>query len=307
VRARPGHPYFAGAPLLVAHRGGSRLAPENTLVAFREAVDLWGADMLELDVQASRDGHAVVFHDPTLDRTTDGSGPVGDRTLAELRELDAGYGFLDLEGRPSRRGLGIRIPTLDEVLEALPHVRVNAESKDPRAARPLLDTIRRHKAEHRVLFAAEYERTRRGVADYPGPWGASRHHVLLFRVLHLLPRGAGYVPGADVLQVPETWRGHRIVTPRFVEQAHLRNLPVQVWTVDDPEAMHRLLDWGVDGIHTDRPDLLARVLHERVGRPLPPGAAANGRPGAVKSGGAGAEPSAGARVESLGGPRPAAS
>lgn len=241
------------------------------MAAFEEAVELWGADMLELDARATRDGTVVVIHDATVDRTTDGQGEVAAHTLAELRALDAGYRFVDLGGRHARRGLGIRVPTMDEVLERFPDVWINVESKDPRAAVPLRETIRRHRAEHRVLFAAEYERARRGVRGYPGPWGASRHHVLLFVLFHRFPRAAGYTPGADALQVPETWKGCRIVTPRFVARAHERNLPVHVWTVDDPADMHRLLDMGVDGIHTDRPDLLAQVLHERTGRPLPPG------------------------------------
>ena len=122
-----------------------------------------------------------------------------------------------------------------------------------------------------MLIAAEYERWRVGARGYPGPWGASRHHVYLFRVLCGLPYAAGYTPRADVLQVPETWKGWQIVTPRFIEQAHRKNIPIQVWTVDAPDDMVRLLELGDDGIQTDRPDLLARVLHERFGRPAAPG------------------------------------
>ncbi|HYW05502.1 MAG TPA: glycerophosphodiester phosphodiesterase family protein, partial [Longimicrobium sp.] len=92
-RSRPGHRYLAGAPLLIAHRGGSGLAPENTLFAFRRALSWWKADLLEIDVQPTRDGDAVVIHDPTVDRTTDGSGRVDALTVRELAELDAGYRF----------------------------------------------------------------------------------------------------------------------------------------------------------------------------------------------------------------------
>ena len=266
--------------MLVAHRGGSKIAPENTLVAFRQAVEVWEADMLELDVRLTRDGVPVVIHDPTVDRTTDGVGAVGTMGIADLRRLDAGARFRDAEGATPWAGRGVRVPTLDEVLEAFPDVWINIECKVPEVAGPAVETVLRHQAEHRVLMAAEYERWRRGARGYPGPWGASRHHVLLFRVLCGLPRAAGYTPGADVLQVPEAWKGRRIVTPRFIEQAHRKNIPVQVWTVDDPGDMARLLEWGVDGIQTDRPDLLARVLHERHGRPAPPGlsrASAEGR------------------------------
>ena len=268
---RPGRPYLAGAPMLVAHRGGSKIAPENTLVAFRRAVDVWQADMLELDVRLTKDGVPVVIHDPTVDRTTDGSGLVRDLGIADLKRLDAGARFQDPGGALPWSGRGVRVPTLDQVLESFPNVWINVECKEPGVAWPTLETVQRHGAEHRVLIAAEYERWRRGARGYTGPWGASRHHVLLFRVLCALPRAAGYTPGSDLLQVPETWKGTRIVTPRFIEQAHRKNLPVQVWTVDDPADMTRLLEWGVDGVQTDRPDLLARVLHERFGRPAPPG------------------------------------
>jgi glycerophosphoryl diester phosphodiesterase len=257
--------------VLVAHRGGSKIAPENTLAAFRQAVDVWGADMLELDVHLTRDGVPVVMHDPTVDRTTDGTGAVRTLGTTDLKRLDAGARFREADGATPWAGRGIRVPTLDEVLESFPDTWNNIECKAADVAGPTMDTVLRHRAEHRVLMAAEYERWRRGARGYPGPWGASRHHVLLFRVLCGLPRAAGYTPGADVLQVPETWKGRPIVTRRFIEQAHRKNIPVQVWTVDDPADMVRLLGWGVDGIQTDRPDLLARVLHERHGRPAPPG------------------------------------
>jgi len=129
VRPRPGRAFLAGAPHLVAHRGGSGLAPENTLEAFRSAVDDWGADILEMDVRLSADGHVVVIHDETVDRTTNGSGAVGALTLEELRALDAGWRFTDPSGATSFRGRGARLPTFDEVLDAFPAVRINVEAK----------------------------------------------------------------------------------------------------------------------------------------------------------------------------------
>jgi glycerophosphoryl diester phosphodiesterase len=268
---RPGRPYLAGAPLLVAHRGGSRLAPENTMAAFTAAVGVWDADMLEMDVRLSRDGEVVVIHDALVDRTTDGSGPVSSFTLAELQRLDAGFRFVDLQGEASFRGKGVRVPLFEEVLTALPGARLNVESKEPEAAAPLVEIVLRHGAQDRVLVAAAGEDRRRSARGYPGPWGASRHHILLFWALHRLPGGGPYTPGADVLQVPEVWRGMRILTRSLVRAAHRRNLPVQVWTVDDPDDMRRFLSWGVDGIQSDRPDLLARILVEEHGRPPPPG------------------------------------
>jgi len=269
-RRRPGHPYLAGSPLLIAHRGGARLAPENTLVSFRNAVQVWGADMLEMDVRATRDGEVIVIHDETVDRTTEGTGPVSDLTWARIRELDAGYRFQDLQGAHSFRGKGVRIPRFEEVLEAFPQVRLNVEAKDRRSAAGLVEAILRHGAQDRVLVAAEREGNRKGVRGYPGPWGASRRHVTGFVLLVPTPLGRFFTPGCDVLQVPEEHGGIRILTPRFLAEAHKRNIPVHVWTVDEPDRMRRLLALGVDGIQTDRPDLLAQVLMEVVGRPPPP-------------------------------------
>jgi glycerophosphoryl diester phosphodiesterase len=261
--------------MLVAHRGGARLAPENTLVAFRQARERWRADMLEMDVRLTRDGHVVVIHDPSVDRTTDGTGLVGELTLREIQALDAGYRFVDLEGSHSFRGQGARVPTLEEVLVTFTDVWINVESKEPQVARPLAELVTHFGAQDRVLIAAESEEARRGAEDYRGPWGASLRQSLLFWILHGLPGGSPYTPAADVLQVPERWNGLRVVTPRFVRAAHRLNIPVQVWTVDGEEDMRRLLDWGVDGIQTDRPDVLARLLTERVGRPAPRGAEAS--------------------------------
>jgi glycerophosphoryl diester phosphodiesterase len=257
--------------MLVAHRGGSLLAPENTMVAFRMAVEDWWADMLELDVRLTKDGEVVVIHDATVDRTTDGHGRVSDFTLAELQSLDAGFRFVDDFGGTPFRGTGVVVPTLDEVLRAFPSMRVNVEAKEAPVAGPLVAVIAHHAAQHRVLVAAEFESARIDARGYQGPWGASYLQILLFWILHGLPGGSPYTPGADIFQVPERRGRLRVVTPRFVREAHRLSIPVQVWTVNREDDMRRLLDLGVDGIQTDRPDLLAGVLTERTGRPVPPG------------------------------------
>lgn len=274
--SRPGHPYLAGAPILCAHRGGAGLAPENTMAAFRQAVEQYGADMLELDVHLTADGRVAVIHDDTVDRTTDGSGPVRGMTLAELQSLDAGYRFVDVQGRHSWRGRGAVVPEFGELLEALPDTRLNVECKCDRVAGPLVELIRAHGATHRVLVAAADEPNRRAVRGYPGPWGASARQIRAFYILHRLPLGFLYTPGADALQIPESWEGRTVLTPRFLAEAHRRNIAVHIWTVDDPDDMRRLVEMGVDAVQTDRPDLLARVLHEVTGRPLPRALAAGG-------------------------------
>lgn len=290
-RVRPGHPYLGGAPLLIAHRGGAKLGPENTMAAFRQSVTEWDVDMLEMDVRLSGDGHVIVIHDETVDRTTDGSGPIADMSLEQIQELDAGYRFRDLDGRASFASKGVTLPLFEEVLEAFPAMRLNVESKAPEAAAPLVELIRRHGATDRVLVAAEHEYTRAGARGYAGPWGASRDQVRSFWLAHHVPVVRHrYCPPVDAFQVPEVAGRLRVVTPRFVAVAHRWNVPVHVWTVDDPGDMRRLLAMGVDGIQTDRPDVLAEVLMDTDGRPCPPGLASRTSHGptadpAVASGG----------------------
>lgn len=265
-RARPGHPFLAGAPLLIAHRGGAKLAPENTMAAFARAVEEFDADMLELDVRLTADRRLVVIHDPTVDRTTDGSGLVRSLTWDQIRQLDAGHRFRDPSGEPSFRGKGVCIPLFEEVLDAFPSVRLCVEPKAAEAAKPLAEAVQARGAHRRVLVGAELESARREIRGYRGPWGASRRQLAPFWFVHRIPvAGRWYVPAADALQVPERYGRLRLLTPSLVRAAHERNIAVHAWTIDDPDDMRRLLSWGVDGIQTDRPDVLAGVLAEATG------------------------------------------
>lgn len=263
--------YLSGPrPRLFAHRGGSSIAPENTLEAFRAGLAA-GADRLELDVHATADGQVVVFHDATLDRTTDGSGPVREVTLAELRRLDAGARFAGPSGDFPFRGRGIVVPTLDELLEALPGVALNIEVKQdaPAIERAVLEVLARHGARDRVLLAAEdaaiMERIR--AADPDGLTGFSTADVLEF--FGRLEAGTlgGWLPPGAALQIPPSWEGTDLVTPSSVEAAHRLGLEVHVWTIDDPGEIDRLLDLGVDGIMTDDPPVAAAVFARRGLRP----------------------------------------
>jgi glycerophosphoryl diester phosphodiesterase len=270
---RPGYRYLAGAPLLIAHRGGSALAPENTLPALERAVRWWRADVLEIDVQPTADGECVVFHDRTLERTTDGSGPVARHTLAELRQLDAGYRFSPDGGETHPfRGQGVGIPTLHDVLVALPGARLNVEIKDGRAQEPVLRTVTALGAEQRVLIAAGDVRNRSLFRDYAGPVSAGARDLYAFYALHLARATRFHRATVDAFQMPEhAPGGRRVLDPRWIREAHAHNVAVHVWTVDERSEMERLLEWGVDGIVTDRPDRLAALLHERCSRPPAPG------------------------------------
>jgi len=266
------HPLLTGAPLLIAHRGGAGLYPENTLYAFTRAHELWQVDMLELDVRATADGHCVVFHDPSVERTTNGVGDVASMTLEELQQLDAAYHFTRDDGRTfPLRGRGVRIPAIDEVLRALPTMPITVEVKTGAAQRPLFDALDAAGARDRIILASAYDRDRTLFHEWTGALSASMEHGRTFYKLHRLHCARCGSLHAHVAQIPETWDDRRIVTPRFVRDVHRSGSHVHIWTVNETADMERLLDWGVDGQVTDRPDRLARVLHARLGRPLPPG------------------------------------
>ena len=265
-------PALGTPPLLIAHRGGAGCAPENTLAAFESAARDWSADMVELDVRVTADGHCVVIHDPTVDRTTDGTGEVAQLTRAQLQQLDAGYRFTPDGGRTfPYRGRGVGIPTIDEVLRTLPELRVTVEVKQGTAQAGLFAAIGRLQAQGRVIAAGMYDADRSAFATYPGALSASREQLRRFYIAHRLHLAGRVRLPADVVQICETWRGLRLLTPRLVRELHEQGKHVHVWTVNQEADMHRLLDWQVDGIISDFPDRLARVLHERTGRPLPPG------------------------------------
>jgi glycerophosphoryl diester phosphodiesterase len=244
------------------------------MVAFRSAVEDWHVDMLETDARLTADGQVVLIHDATVDRTTDGVGPVAAFTFEGLSELDAGHRFRDPEGEASQRGRGVRIPLFAQVLKAFPDMRINVEAKCAEVAGPLVEVIRSAGAQDRVLVAAEFERRRADVVGYAGPWGASAEQIGAAWLFQKLGLQSLHRPGYDVLQIPEYRYGLRILTEGFLEAAHRWNVPVHVWVVDDEADMRRLLDMGVDGIQTDRLDVAARVFTEVMGRPPAPGLSA---------------------------------
>jgi len=253
-------------PLFFAHRGGSGLAPENTLPAFERGIEL-GADAIELDIQTTREGEIVVTHDWRVDRTTNGTGPVSGYTLDDLRGLDAGFRFTRDRGRTyPYRGRGVTIPTLREVLERFPGSRVNIDLKESTIEREqrLWGLIQELGAEERVLVASgemhqaivRFRRLTRGKVAT----SASSVEVRNFVVATTMGTTRWLRPAYDALQVPQTYLGVRVLTRALLAAAHRLDLDVHVWTVDARADMERLLALGVDGIMTDRPDILAEVL-----------------------------------------------
>jgi glycerophosphoryl diester phosphodiesterase len=157
------------------------------------------------------------------------------------------------------------------VLHAFPHTRVNVEIKDGRVQRRVWEVIHEAGAAHRVLVAAGKRRNRSLFSRYTGAVSASAAELRAFYLAHAVGLAHRYTPRVDAFQIPERYGGRQVLSRALIAGAHRHNIPVHVWTVDDVADMRRLLEWGVDGIITDRPDRLARVLHETCGRPLPPG------------------------------------
>ena len=240
---------------VIAHRGASDLAPENTLPAFELAVRQ-GADALELDVRLTRDGAAVVIHDATLERTTDRTGLVLAHTLAELRMADAGARFTLDRGRTFPfRGTGVRIPTLAEVLWALPKVPVLVEVKEPEVQDAVRRVLLQEDAADRCVPASEHGAALQAFREPPFACGACASDIAqLYRAVMFrrrLPQ-----PGYRLLSVPRKHRGLPVPTSRFVAAARSLGCPVHVWTVNDAATARRLWARGVAGIVTNVPQVV---------------------------------------------------
>lgn len=257
------HPYFdTTGPVGLAHRGGAGYAPnrqrENTIAAFAQAVAL-GYRYLETDVHATRDGALVAFHDARLDRVTDRTGAIADLDLAAVRR--------------ARTPGGDAIPLLAEVLEEFPDARINIDVKAVGAIEPLAELIRPSAVMDRVCVGSFSERRLRAVrarvgprlATAAGPAGVAASRLtpgLLARAIH---------SPAPVLQIPVGYplagRTVPLVTESLVARLHRLGKHLHVWTIDDAREMRRLLDIGVDGIVTDRIEILRDVLAERGRQP----------------------------------------
>jgi glycerophosphoryl diester phosphodiesterase len=257
------HSFFRSTrPLVFAHRGGSALAPENTLAAFDNGL-AHGADGLELDVHLSRDGVVVVHHDRRLERTTDLAGLVAERSAAELSRADAGCRFVGADGTRPFAGQGIGIPTLDDVLARYRGVPVVIEMKLNTAelATRVVRVIRKHEAVDRVCLGAFGRRVLRAArAIEPALATSAAREEVRWALYRSWCRWPIARPPYVGYQVPELAGTTRVVSPLFVDHAHRAGLAVQVWTVDSDAQATRLLGWGVDALITDRPDAIVPLV-----------------------------------------------
>ena len=239
-------------PLAFAHRGGAAEGDENSMEAFARAVDA-GYRYLETDAHATRDGVAVVFHDDTLDRLLGRPGRIEELTWADLASIRS-------------RGDWV-VPRLADLLDAYPDCRINVDMKTDASVDPTIETVWKTGARDRVLLASFSDRRIRWARRVCGPRQATsmaQREVAGLRLGSLHGRGlAGFVPGVAAVQVPVRYARVRVVDGRFVRHAHRLGMQVHVWTIDDPAEMHELLDLGVDGIMTDRIEVLRDVLIAR--------------------------------------------
>lgn len=224
----------------------------------------FGSLVLETDVRVTRDGQLVVFHDPSLERVTNGHGLVSEHGLDELRKLDAGYWFTTDGRHHPWRGSGQRILTLDELFAAFPQHHYNIELKAGKQAPALMwQAIQRHRMWDRVLVAAADHALMRAFRELSGgrvATSASRLEALRFLAFHALRTTGTRSFPYDALQLPWEIHGFRLIRHSLVEAAHRSRLQLHVWTVNEPAEMRRLLSLGVDGIMSDFPDRLVRTL-----------------------------------------------
>ncbi len=259
-------------PLNVAHRGASAYAPENTNLSFVRAAKA-GADAIELDVRVTRDGHLVVCHDADISRTSNGSGAIHDLDLATVQTFDAGYRFTVEDGSTPFRGQGLHIPTLSEVFAAIPSsLLVNVEVKatlrrpsDPALRQHVVKTLARWLDEH----AGQGYRERVLLSSFDWPLvDAVRESGLGVPTAYL------FAPQANLRDAltAAVGAGHAAIHPHeslideqsrpMLAEAHRHRIAINVWTVDDADRMRELIELGVDGIVTNRPDRLMAILTE---------------------------------------------
>ena len=251
-------------PLVTAHQGGDGVWPGNTLFAFQHAADL-GVDVIETDLRMSKDGVLMITHDDHVERISNGKGKIVDLTYAELTQLDAAYYWSPDGGKTyPYRGQGITYTSLEDVFKALPNMRFNIDMKqtEPSIYTPFCDLIRKYSMQDKVLAASFHHENNVAfrLACPEVTTSADETETRNFVFLNFAFLGRLSSPEYKAFQVPVEQSGIPVVTRSFVNAAHERGVRVDVWTIDDPAEMRRLIDLGVDAIISDRPDLLMQVV-----------------------------------------------
>jgi len=247
---------------VIAHRGDSAHFPENTIPSFDRAVQL-GADAIEFDLRVSRDGEIVIIHDPTVDRTTDGSGAVHSLTLAELKRLDAGARFSPDGGKTFPfRDTGLKIPTLDEMLARYTSLPLLIEVKIPEAARLAPAVLDRHDANRRVVLDSTDADALKPFRRLPLITGASLRDIVSILPQAIIGLPLGQVP-YRAFCLPLRYNGVPVPVRHLARSGHRAGFPTHVWTVNDPQVAERLWRDGINGIISDDPATMLE-LRQRV-------------------------------------------
>ena len=259
-------------PLVIAHRGGSDIAPENTMVAIENAEQL-GVDIVEIDIHMTKDGHLVLIHDKTVNRTTDGTGYVHQLTLEEIQSLDAGYRYIGKNGDYDFRGKGVYIPTLEEAFDKFPNMKFIIELKhtNPKEthgtiAKKLWELIELYNMEDQVLVSSfnqsiiqSFDKHAKGQVAL----GTGRKEALRFVVAHKLNVQNLFKPTGHVISFPKKQRNINLFKKSFILGAKNLGMDIYYWTINEEETMREMINAGVDGIITDQPDILMEILKQK--------------------------------------------
>lgn len=258
-----------GHPIVLAHRGGSSLAPEHTMAAFDKAAEL-GVHGFEIDIRMTNDEEILVFHDEFVDRTSDSAGRVAEMTLEELRALDLGYHFVDENGDHSYRGKGESVVLLSELLAKFPQMYINIDIKDAPDTyegslipSKLWRLIESANAQDRVVVTSFFDEQVDRFNLYAQnrvALGAGENEVRKAFTSFNSQFGHLYAPRADVFQLPVKHSIFRLDSPRFIAFLDRLNIPVHYWVIDEQDAMEKLIANGAKGIITDRPDIAVKLI-----------------------------------------------
>ena len=253
-------------PLIIAHRGGGGVAPENSQVAFDHAATLPQVVGLETDVHMTKDGVLIVAHDADVDRMTEGRGMIRDMTFEELRRLDLGYRFsLDGETYPFR-GQGLVYMTLEEMITRYPDHIINIDLKqhEPVVVERFVRLMRQYDMQERIVVGSfdtlSIKRLRQLMPDVATC--ASYSEIARFYVLNRARMSQLWWHQCAVMQVPENDGRLKLITPEFIRNVQARGVQIHIWTVNEVAQMERLLQWGVDGLITDYPERAIELVEK---------------------------------------------
>jgi len=264
--------FQSSRPMVFAHQGGELLAPSNTIAAFTKAANM-GVDVLDTDLHITKDGYLVAIHDPSVDRTTNGHGKVVDFTLKEIQKLDAGYHFKDLNGSLSYRGKGAYIPSVEELFQKFGNYKWSMEIKDDNPkdrydemAKKLWELIQKYHMEDKIYISSfdqtiliAFNHYAKGRVAISG----GRQEVTKFVIFQKFLLRDLYQPHVDAFQLPTASSGFDLTDKKVIDGAHRLGMQIDYWTIDDPKIMKKLIDLGADGIQTNRPDLLLKLLNKK--------------------------------------------